>query len=92
MAKLVEIGGEVILTLLPICESGRERVPTALVCKLLAFGWRFYLLNPCFSRLGFYEFAVVCLSVRQSVRPSGVFLRIGSLVFSDFLHELRGPY
>ena len=28
-----------------------------------------FLLNPCFSRLGFYEFAVVCPSVCPSVLP-----------------------
>ena len=37
------------------------------------------------------QFVNLTVDVSLSVRPSGVFLGIGSLVFSDFLHELRGP-
>ena len=33
-----------------------------------------------------YSFSCVC----SFVRPLKVFLRIGTLVFSDFLHEVRG--
>ena len=42
-------------------------------------------------RRGSLELGSVSPYVRTSVRLSGVFLRIGSLVFSDLLHEVRGP-
>ena len=34
----------------------------------------------------------VCLSVRSSIRPSLDFLKIGSLVFSDILHDDSSIY
>jgi len=37
------------------------------------------------------QFVNLTVDVSQSVSLSGVFLGIGSLVFSDFLHEVRGP-
>ena len=38
---------------------------------------------------GSYQITVVCPSVCLSVRQFGIFLRDGSLVFSDFLHDGR---
>ena len=39
---------------------------------------------------GFYEF-FLWLSVRSSIFNHNIFLKIGSLVFSDIVHEFEEP-
>ena len=56
--------------------------PSLWIMFLMMLSW-----TPERSSRGSYELG----SVSLSVCPSGTFLRIGSLLFSDFLHEVRGP-
>ena len=52
----------------------------------------FSLLDPQPWLKGSYEIGSARLSFHPSVLPSVRFLRIGSLVFSETWHGVRGPY
>ena len=54
------------------------------------WSWSHYW-SPDEGGIGTYELGSVSPSVCQSVRQSSTFLRIGSLLFSDFFYEVRGP-
>ena len=53
---------------------------------------QFYFWKLNVSRAAFYEFILVCLSVCLSVRTSLNFLKIGSLIFSDIVHDDNWPW
>ena len=48
-----------------------------------------FIWTPVLHRIQKSLFVTVCLSVSLSVHQFGIFLRNGSLVFSDFLHNGR---
>ena len=52
--------------------------------------YKYWMLD--FSRRASYEIALVSLFVRLSVHPSLSFLKIGSLVFFDIVHDASRPW
>ena len=50
------------------------------------------VIGPQLWPEGSYELGSVFLSFHPSVLPFGGFLEIGSLVFSETQHAVRGPY